>query len=152
MSRAPLNCGQLSKLILHTIVIHMVDKEQRQTLDAHLEEFPFLMDMRQDGLANLMATHIDVIHTSYHLTFVQYRSIQQTDGMGIAINAFHAIAILVFLQAATLLIDIKAVAHQLCYLLHTTCAFLIETNTSLRISLTQFDAFQIQIAIGGCGT
>ena len=97
-----------------------------------------------------MTTHIDVIHTSYHLTFVQYRAIQQTDGMGIAINTFHAIAILVFLQPTTLLIDIKAIAHQLCYLFHTTCAFLIKSNTSLRISLTQFDAFQIQIAIGGC--
>ena len=140
--------GSTATFQIDTIIIHMIDEEQRQALDAHLKQFALFLDMRKDGFTNLMATHIDLIHPTYHLTFMQHGAIQQTDSAVVSIDTFHTIAISVFLQAARLLIDIKAVRYQFCHLLHAAGAFLIIAYASLRITRAQHDTLQIEIAIG----
>ena len=131
----------LSTSLINAVVIHMVDEEQRQTFDPHTEQLPFFVQMRQYRLAYLLTAHIDVVHTTYHLALMQHRSVQQSDSAVVAIDALHAVTVLVFLQTSALLVDVKTVGHQLRHLLHAAHALLVEADASPWVTLAQLNAF-----------
>ena len=76
----------------------MVDKEQRQALDALPEQLPFFLDMCEDGCTNLSLTNHLFVHSTYHLTFIQRRIVLQMDAAIITINLLDAPAISIFLK------------------------------------------------------
>ena len=84
--------------ICFAIVINMVNEEQRQAFDALTEQFPFFLDMCQDGCANLCLTNHLFIHSAYHLTFIERDAVLQMDTTVIAVNLCHTIVISILLQ------------------------------------------------------
>ena len=55
LSKLTFRCSATS--IVDTVVIHMVNEEQREALDATFEKLTFLFNMRKDCFAYLSTTH-----------------------------------------------------------------------------------------------
>ena len=54
--------------IVLAVLCHLVDEEQGQTLDAHIEELFLFLKVGEDGFSDLNAAHILFGHIAHHIT------------------------------------------------------------------------------------
>ena len=59
----------LSVLVIFTVVCHLINEKERQTLDAPLEQGGLLAEMRLDGLAYLYACLVVGGHVTHHIFY-----------------------------------------------------------------------------------
>ena len=84
-------------LVILAILGHFVDEEQRQALDALAEQPRFLLQVRDDGLADLNPPHIHFRHVAHHVALADHLAIGKGHRRGDGVDIRDGIA-LVLLQ------------------------------------------------------
>jgi hypothetical protein len=79
----------LSVLVVYTVMIHLVDKEQGQHLDALIEELPLTLDVGEDGFPYLDTAQLVLVHLANHVSSVKLDAVDEFDGVVSAIDALH---------------------------------------------------------------
>ena len=70
---------RLSVLIIATVFSHFIYEEERQALDAPLEELTLLFEMRLDGLADLDPLEVKQIGIAHYFPFAECDAVSEGD-------------------------------------------------------------------------
>ena len=81
----------VSVAVVALVIGHLVDKEQRECLDALLEQGTLFLEVRLDGLTNLYLLDGFLAYISHHLTLAQRLSVLEVDGVGAWIDLCYDI-------------------------------------------------------------
>ena len=133
-----LACG-----IVALVLVHLVNKEQAQHFNALVEQLAFPLKMRKDRFPNLDAAQLVLVHLADHISGKQSDTIQKFNVVIAAINLFHHIAILIFVQIAGVVIEVEFQPNGARYFAQAGFSLAVELDRCRRVCLGKIDAFQI---------
>ena len=109
------------------------------------------LDVLADGLTYLVAADDILRSLANHLSGFQRLTIDKMDFLRSSVNAINDKAVAVFLQSATLLIEVEAVTDDFRLLSHrATLAHHVVVDACLWVAGRDENLFEIDIAVGGC--
>ena len=86
----------IAVLVILTILCDLVNKEKRQSLDAHVKEFFFLLKVREDGFSYLNTAHITLGDVADDLSGFQCFTVGEGDRVPDRIDLRNGIATILF--------------------------------------------------------
>ena len=137
-----LACG-----IVALVLVHFIYKEQAQHFNALVEQLTFPLKMRKDRFPNLDAAQLVLVHLADHISGKQSDTIQKFNVIITAINLFHHIAILIFVQIAGVVIEVEFQPNGARYFAQAGFSLAVELDCCRRVCLGKIDAFQIDESI-----
>ena len=139
-----------SVLVIDTVILYMVNKEQRQHLDMLGKQLAFPFQMRLNCFTNLHTAHQIFVGSSHHFSLLQCQAVQEMNCAGQAINAVYHIVVIVFMQSAALFFQVEMFIYQTQHLARTVGRFYVKPDTGSWISLADNNFIQKYITVGCC--
>ena len=135
--------------VIITILLDLVNEEQRKHLDALAEKRPLAFEMRNNRLANLNAAQLFFVHHTHAVAGINLLAVRESHRRIIAVHVGNSIAVLVFFETARLFVKIKTLRDMGLFLEQATLALAIKFKSRDRSLVRKhLNAFQVQVALG----
>ena len=141
---------RLSRLVILLVLGHFVNEEERQHLDALVEQFTLPLDMRKNRLPNLNPPQLIFADFTDHIPGIDLNAVQEFHGVVPAVNAGNDKIIFVFLHLPGIVVQVVPFRNLPGDFTNAGSTFKIKLNGRRGCRLGQVDTLQIDIALCSC--
>ena len=128
----------------------MIDEEETENLDSLEEKGTLTFEMGADGFLDLDTAHDILADLADSISFVEFQTIEETDGAFYAIDALYNEVVFVFSKMTRLVVEVNTFLDKHAFVpCGASGSHRIKADACLRVAFADYDLLKIDIAVCG---